>query len=43
VRNQNTTDDVGTSTQMRNALQTILHDADHPSHVALPVVPISIP
>jgi putative CocE/NonD family hydrolase len=43
VRNQNTTDDVGTTTQMRNALQTVLHDADHPSHLALPVVPISIP
>jgi uncharacterized protein len=43
VRNQNTTDDVGTSTQMRNALQTILHDADHSSYLALPVVPIRIP
>jgi len=43
VRNQNTTDDVGTTTGMRNALQTILHDEDHPSYVTLPVVPISIP
>jgi len=25
---QNTTDDVGTTTEMRNALQTILHDED---------------
>ncbi len=43
VRNQNTTDDVGSSTRMRNAHQTILHDADHPSHLALPVVPIKVP
>ena len=43
VRNQNTTDDVGSSTRMRNALQTILHDEEHQSHLALPVVPISIP
>jgi predicted acyl esterase len=43
VRNQNTTDDVGSSTRMRNAHQTILHDEEHPSHLALPVVPIKIP
>ena len=43
VRNQNTTDDVGTSTRMRAAHQVILHDEDHRSHLALPVVPISIP
>jgi putative CocE/NonD family hydrolase len=43
VRNQNTREDVGSSTRMQTAQQTILHDDDHPSHLALPVVPISIP
>jgi putative CocE/NonD family hydrolase len=43
VRNQNTTDDVGTSKKMRTAHQTILHDREHRSQLALPVVPISIP
>jgi putative CocE/NonD family hydrolase len=43
VRNQNTTDDVGSSTRMRNAHQTILHDEEHPSHLTLPVVPIQVP
>jgi putative CocE/NonD family hydrolase len=43
VRNQNTAEDVGASTQIRTANQTILHDDEHPSHVALPVVPVKIP
>ena len=43
VRNQNTREEVGSSTRMQTAQQTILHDDDHPSHLALPVVPISIP
>ena len=43
VRNQNTREDVGSSNRMQTAQQTILHDDDHPSHLALPVVPISIP
>jgi len=43
VRNQNTAEDVGSSTRMRTAQQTVLHDEDHPSHLALPVVPIRIP
>jgi predicted acyl esterase len=43
VRNQNTAEDVGSSTRMSVAHQTVLHDDDHPSHLALPVVPIRIP
>ncbi|HEY4884315.1 MAG TPA: CocE/NonD family hydrolase, partial [Myxococcales bacterium] len=43
VRNQNTREDVGSSNRMQTAQQTILHDDDYPSHLALPVVPISIP
>jgi putative CocE/NonD family hydrolase len=43
VRNQNTAEDVGTSTRMRTAHQTVLHDDDHRSLLALPVVPIKIP
>ncbi len=43
VRNQNTREDVGSSTRMQTAQQTILHDDDHPSQLALPVVPINIP
>jgi putative CocE/NonD family hydrolase len=43
VRNQNTAEDVGTSTQMRTAQQTILHDDEHKSYLALPVVSIKVP
>lgn len=43
VRNQNTAEDVGTSTRMQTANQTILHDDGHRSQLALPVVPIKIP
>ena len=43
VRNQNTTDDVGTSKKMQTAHQTNLHDRKHRSRLALPVVPIAIP
>jgi len=43
VRNQNTTDEVGSSTRMKSAHQTILHDEEHPSHLELPVVPIQVP
>lgn len=38
-RNPNTGDDFGVSAEMRQARQTILHDAAHPSHVILPVIP----
>ena len=38
-----TAEDVGTSTRMRTAHQTILHDEEHRSVLALPVVPIPIP
>jgi putative CocE/NonD family hydrolase len=43
VRNQNTVEDVGASTQIRTANQSILHDDEHRSQLALPVVPITIP
>lgn len=38
-RNPNTGEVFGMSTAMRPAQQTILHDAVHPSHVILPVIP----
>jgi putative CocE/NonD family hydrolase len=38
-RNLNTGEDVATGTRMRVARQTILHSAEHPSQVVLPVVP----
>ena len=38
-RNHNTGSEPGTDKEMLPALQTILHDADHPSHLVLPVVP----
>ena len=38
-RNPNTGHDFGTDTEMAVAHQTILHDAEHPSYVLLPVVP----
>jgi putative CocE/NonD family hydrolase len=39
--NPNTGDRFGTSARRRTARQTILHDADHPSAVILPVIPAS--
>jgi putative CocE/NonD family hydrolase len=38
-RNPNTGDDFGVSAAMQPAHQTILHDAAHPSHVVLPIIP----
>jgi putative CocE/NonD family hydrolase len=37
-RNPNTGAPIGSDTQLRTALQTILHDADHLSHLVLPIV-----
>jgi len=38
-RNLNTAEPTGTATQMVVAKQTIYHDAKHPSHVVLPLIP----
>lgn len=38
-RNPNTGEELGVSTALRPAHQTILHDGEHPSHVILPVIP----
>jgi putative CocE/NonD family hydrolase len=38
-RNPNTGAPLGEGTELATATQTILHDAAHPSHVVLPVVP----
>jgi uncharacterized protein len=38
-RNPNTGAPFGSGTELRPARQTILHDAAHPSHIVLPVVP----
>jgi predicted acyl esterase len=38
-RNHNTGKDYWSDTEMRTARQTILHDAEHPSHLALPAIP----
>jgi len=38
-RNPNTGYELGVSTEMRVATQTVLHDAGHPSHILLPVIP----
>ncbi len=38
-RNPNTGQLTSESSQLVPALQTILHDADHPSHILLPVIP----
>jgi putative CocE/NonD family hydrolase len=38
-RNLNTGDPLGKGSQMRTALQTIFHDAQHPSQIVLPVSP----
>ena len=40
-RNLNTGEDVGTGTRMQIAQQTILHTAENPSHIILPVIPSS--
>ena len=39
-RNPNTGNAFGMDTELRVANQTIYHDAEHPSHIMLPVVPI---
>jgi putative CocE/NonD family hydrolase len=38
-RNLNTGEDPATATKMVRASQTIYHDAQHPSHIVLPVIP----
>jgi len=38
-RNPNTGHAIGDDTELRPAVQTILHDAAHPSHIVLPVIP----
>ena len=38
-RNTNTGGVIATDTELKPAIQTILHDAAHPSHVTLPIVP----
>jgi uncharacterized protein len=38
-RNPNTGEPFGRSAELRPARQSILHDAEHPSHVVLPIVP----
>jgi putative CocE/NonD family hydrolase len=39
-RNPNTGHDFGVDDELVVAHQTILHDAEHPSHVVLPIVPV---
>jgi uncharacterized protein len=38
-RNPNTGHPFAQDAELRQAAQTILHDADHPSHIVLPIVP----
>jgi predicted acyl esterase len=38
-RNPNAGHPIGDDAELRTALQTILHDAAHPSHIVLPIVP----
>lgn len=38
-RNPNTGRPIGYDTELRPAVQTLLHDAAHPSHIVLPVIP----
>jgi hypothetical protein len=38
-RNPNTGRDIATETELVPAMQAILHDAGHPSHVRLPIIP----
>jgi putative CocE/NonD family hydrolase len=39
-RNLNTGNAIATDTEVRVAHQTVFHDAERPSHVVLPVIPI---
>ena len=39
ARNLNTGRPLGTSAEMKKARQVIYHDAEHPSHLVLPVIP----
>ena len=43
ARNQNTGLPLGTSAEIKTATQTIFHDAQHPSHLLLPLIPIARP
>jgi predicted acyl esterase len=38
-RNLNTGGDIFTSTDMRVAQQTVLHDQRYPSHLLVPIIP----
>lgn len=38
-RNPNTGYPLGQSAELRPALQAVLHDAEHPSHIVLPIIP----
>ena len=38
-RNTNTGNTISEDTELRPALQTVLHDGQHPSHITLPIVP----
>jgi putative CocE/NonD family hydrolase len=40
-RNPNTGHDLGADSEMVVAQQTILHDAEHPSYILLPVIPVA--
>ena len=40
-RNLNSGRDPATDTEMRIARQTIFHEAQHPSHITLPLIPRS--
>jgi len=37
-RNMNTGDPIGDDANPRRAHQTVLHDAEHPSHIVLPII-----
>jgi putative CocE/NonD family hydrolase len=39
-RNPNTGHEFGQDAELRVAQQTILHDAEHPSHLILPLLPV---
>ena len=41
-RNPNTGHPIGMSAEMQVANQTIYHDSESPSHIALPVIPASV-
>ena len=38
-RNLNTGGIIGYESDMKSALQTVLHDSEHPSYITLPVIP----